>query len=67
MAGRGRGRGRGRGSFSFDVSAIGFGRGEQLPAAIQQPPPLFPVRKHCAVAFVTNNWKLYILTEKNGA
>lgn len=42
MAGRGRGRGRGR-SLSFDVGMIGFGRGEALPAAIQQPPPLYPV------------------------
>ena len=42
MAGRGRGRGRGRG-FSFDVGMIGFQRGEALPAAIQQPPPLYPV------------------------
>ncbi|KAL9986078.1 hypothetical protein ACROYT_G000152 [Oculina patagonica] len=41
MAGRGRGRGRGRG-LSFDVGMIGFGRGEALPAAIQQPPPLYP-------------------------
>lgn len=44
MAGRGRGRGRGRG-LSFDVGMIGFGRGEALPAAIQQPPPLYPVRE----------------------
>lgn len=42
MAGRGRGRGRGRG-LSFDVGMIGFGRGEALPAAILQPPPLYPV------------------------
>ncbi|KAJ7369395.1 DNA-directed RNA polymerase III subunit RPC7-like [Desmophyllum pertusum] len=39
MAGRGRGRGRG---LSFDVGMIGFGRGEALPAAIQQPPPIYP-------------------------
>lgn len=42
MAGRGRGRGKGRG-LSFDVGMIGFGRGEALPTAILQPPPLFPV------------------------
>lgn len=42
MAGRGRGRGKGRG-FTFDVSQLGFGRGEALPAAILQPPPLYPV------------------------
>ena len=42
MAGRGRGRGRGRG-LTFDVSQLGFGRGEALPAAILQPPPLYPV------------------------
>ena len=41
MGGRGRGRGK---SVSFDVQALGFGRGEALPAAILQPPPLFPVR-----------------------
>ncbi|XP_067016113.1 DNA-directed RNA polymerase III subunit RPC7-like isoform X2 [Acropora muricata] len=41
MAGRGRGRGRGRG-LTFDVSQLGFGRGEALPAAILQPPPLYP-------------------------
>ncbi|KXJ10306.1 DNA-directed RNA polymerase III subunit RPC7-like [Exaiptasia diaphana] len=44
MAGRGgRGRGgKGRG-FTFDIGAIGFGRGsDALPAAILQPPPLFP-------------------------
>ena len=40
MAGRGRGRGK---TVSFDVQALGFGRGEALPAAILQPPPLFPV------------------------
>ena len=40
MAGRGRGRGK---TVSFDVQALGFGRGEALPAASIQPPPLFPV------------------------
>ena len=43
MAGRGRGRGKGRG-FTFDIGKLGIGRGgDSLPAAIQQPPPLFPV------------------------
>lgn len=41
MAARGRGRGRG---LSFSVDTLGFGRGETLPAAIQQPPPLYPVK-----------------------
>ena len=36
-------RGRGRGKLTFDVGKIGFQKGEALPAAIQQPPPLFPV------------------------
>ncbi|PVD19766.1 hypothetical protein C0Q70_20257 [Pomacea canaliculata] len=40
MAARGRGRGRG---LSFSVDTLGFGRGETLPAAIQQPPPLYPL------------------------
>lgn len=40
MAGRGRARGK---TVSFDVQALGFGRGEALPAANFQPPPLFPV------------------------
>ena len=40
MAGRGRGRGK---TVSFDVQVLGFGRGEALPAASIQPPPLFPV------------------------
>jgi len=40
----GRGRGRGRGSFTFDTGALGFGKGETLPAALLQPPPLYPVR-----------------------
>ena len=40
MAGRGRGRGK---TVSFDVQALGFGRGDALPAATVQPPPLFPV------------------------
>ena len=39
MAGRGRG---GRG-LSFNIDALGFGRGDALPQAINQPPPLFPV------------------------
>ncbi|OWF41375.1 DNA-directed RNA polymerase III subunit RPC7-like [Mizuhopecten yessoensis] len=39
MAGRGRGRGR---NVSFNVEALGFGRGEALPAPILQPPPLYP-------------------------
>ena len=38
MAGRGRGR-----SYSFDTGALGFGKGDAIPAAILQPPPLFPV------------------------
>lgn len=53
MAGRGRGRGGGRG-LSFDVGMIGFGRGEALPAAIQQPPPLYPVSEslyYCIAEF----------------
>ncbi|XP_065059572.1 DNA-directed RNA polymerase III subunit RPC7-like [Rhopilema esculentum] len=37
MAGRGRGR-----SYSFDTGALGFGKGDAIPAAILQPPPLFP-------------------------
>ena len=40
MAGRGRGRGK---TVSFDIQVLGFGRGEALPAASLQPPPLFPV------------------------
>ena len=39
----GRGRGRGRGSFTFDTGALGFGKGEALPNALLQPPPLYPV------------------------
>lgn len=46
MAGRGRGRGK---SVSFDVQALGFGRGEALPAASLQPPPLFPVRNFAII------------------
>eukprot|EP00794_Sanderia_malayensis_P009671 gene9671-10657_t len=38
----GRGRGRGRGSMSFDISSLGFGKGEVVPSAILQPPPVFP-------------------------
>jgi len=41
----GRGRGRGRGSFTFDTGALGFGKGETLPAALLQPPPLYPQRE----------------------
>lgn len=41
MASRGKGRGK---SVSFDVQALGFARGEALPAASLQPPPLFPVQ-----------------------
>ena len=41
MAGRG-GRGRGRANLSFNVEELGFGRGEALPTAVLQPPPLFP-------------------------
>lgn len=36
------GRGRGRGSLTFDTVALGFGKGEALPAAMLQPPLLFP-------------------------
>ncbi|XP_064620580.1 DNA-directed RNA polymerase III subunit RPC7-like [Lineus longissimus] len=39
MAGRGRGRGRG---LSFNIESLGFGRGDSLPAASQEPPPLYP-------------------------
>lgn len=49
MAGRGRGRGRG---LSFDVGMIGFGRGEALPAAIQQPPPIYPVGESLCYNYV---------------
>lgn len=49
MAGRGRGRGRG---LSFDVGMIGFGRGEALPAAIQQPPPIYPVGEYLYYNYV---------------
>ncbi|KAL3867150.1 hypothetical protein ACJMK2_044373 [Sinanodonta woodiana] len=39
MSGRGRGKGK---SVSFNVEALGFGKGEALPTATLQPPPLFP-------------------------
>ena len=38
-----RGRGRGRGGSSINIEAIGFTRGEQLPAPALQPPPKYPV------------------------
>ncbi|XP_067667282.1 DNA-directed RNA polymerase III subunit RPC7-like [Haliotis asinina] len=50
MAGRGRGRGRG---MSFNIEALGFGRGETLPGAVQQPPPLFPPVNYKAVPLAT--------------
>ena len=56
MAGRGRGRGRGRG-LSFDVGMIGFGRGEALPAAIQQPPPLYPVSESLYYYIAQFEWR----------
>ena len=60
MAGRGRGRGKGRG-LSFDVGMIGFGRGEALPTAILQPPPLFPVSE-----FLTGSVALLKMCEYTG-
>ena len=56
MAGRGRGRGKGRG-LTFDVGMIGFGRGEALPAATLQPPPLYPVSEIFKVTFLGLNHK----------
>ncbi|XP_062985694.1 DNA-directed RNA polymerase III subunit RPC7 isoform X2 [Elgaria multicarinata webbii] len=38
----GKGRGRGRASMTFNIEAIGFVRGEALPEAVFQPPPLYP-------------------------
>jgi len=44
MSARGRGRGRGRGNVTFNMEAIGFGKGDALPAPTLKPPPLYPVR-----------------------
>ena len=43
MAGRGRGKSSG---LTFDVGQLGFGRGEHLPKAELQPPPLYPQMEH---------------------
>ncbi|KAH3841581.1 DNA-directed RNA polymerase III subunit RPC7-like [Dreissena polymorpha] len=61
MGGRGRGRGK---SVSFDVQALGFGRGEALPAAILQPPPLFPPQVFKPVPLVNNEDMQYMLALK---
>lgn len=61
MAGRGRGRGK---SVSFDVQALGFGRGEALPAAILQPPPLFPPQEFKPVPLAHSEDYDYMLALK---
>ncbi|EDO36397.1 predicted protein [Nematostella vectensis] len=64
MAGRGgRGRGKGRG-FTFDVGALGFGRGEALPTAIVQPPPLFPPQEKKPLPLRSSTADDYLLALK---
>lgn len=61
MAGRGRGRGK---SVSFDVQALGFGRGEALPAANLQPPPLFPTQEFKPIPLAQTEDYEYMLALK---
>lgn len=61
MAGRGRGRGK---TVSFDVQALGFGRGEALPAANLQPPPLFPTQEFKSVPLSQSEDYEYMLALK---
>ncbi|KAL4228222.1 DNA-directed RNA polymerase III subunit RPC7-like [Mactra antiquata] len=61
MAGRGRGRGK---TVSFDVQALGFGRGEALPAANFQPPPLFPTQEFKPIPLDQNEDNAYLLALK---
>ncbi|XP_045216152.2 DNA-directed RNA polymerase III subunit RPC7-like [Mercenaria mercenaria] len=61
MAGRGRGRGK---TVSFDVQALGFGRGEALPAASLQPPPLFPTQEFKPVPLAHSEDYEYMLALK---
>lgn len=60
MAGRGRG---GRG-LSFNIDALGFGRGDALPQAINQPPPLFPPLELKAVPLLQGEEYEYMLALK---
>lgn len=49
---------------SFDVQALGFGRGEALPAASLQPPPLFPPQEFKPVQLTQNEDYEYMLALK---
>lgn len=61
MAGRGRGRGRG---LTFDIEKLGFGRGDALPAASYDPPPIFPPLQFKCVPLLTGESYDYLLALK---
>ncbi|KAL5004539.1 hypothetical protein ScPMuIL_017995 [Solemya velum] len=61
MASRGRGRGR---SVSFNVEALGFSRGETLPAPSLQPPPLYPPQNFKPIALLQGEDYEYMLALK---
>ncbi|XP_076807413.1 DNA-directed RNA polymerase III subunit RPC7-like [Clavelina lepadiformis] len=64
MSRGGRGRGRGRGNVSFNMEAIGFGRGDALPAPILQPPPKFPPSRQPPLPLVGGDEAKYLLALK---
>ncbi|XP_050399898.1 DNA-directed RNA polymerase III subunit RPC7-like [Patella vulgata] len=61
MAGRGRGRGK---TMSFNVEMLGFGRGETLPAPVQQPRPIYPPQIYKPVALKEGEDYEYMLALK---
>ncbi|XP_044301763.1 DNA-directed RNA polymerase III subunit RPC7 isoform X2 [Varanus komodoensis] len=58
------GRGRGRASLTFNIEVIGFGRGEALPEAVFQPPPLYPTTDFKPIPLKTGEGEDYCLALK---
>ncbi|XP_002130699.2 DNA-directed RNA polymerase III subunit RPC7-like [Ciona intestinalis] len=61
MSRGGKGRGRGRGSMTFNVEAIGFGRGDALPASTLQPPLPYPPLRQQPVPLLAGEEADYLL------
>ena len=64
MAGRGRGAKRGGPGLTFSLETIGLNRGDVLPSATLQPPPLYPTLETKIIPQKLNEVDKYLVSLK---
>ncbi|CAG0917337.1 unnamed protein product [Notodromas monacha] len=63
MGSRGRGRGRGQGG-TFSMEQLGVQKGEGMPTAVLQPPPVFPPPEYRPLPLSTGPRQEYLISAK---